>query len=130
MLPKNEKNEDRFDELLKSALKRYHQPLPADFPQRMLDRFEQLEQQRALKKIVRQERALLAACILLPAAAVISGLMFPNLLLVPSQLLEALYLLAKDAAADMAQQWRLWISYAMVAAAVIYAVYEVLLADY
>lgn len=129
MLPENKRNEDRFDELLKNSLKQYHQPVREDFPYQMLKKLEQIEQQNALKKIVRQERALLAAFILLPVAVVIAGLTFPNLLLMPSQLLEILYLLAEEAAANWAQQWQLWIGYAMATAVVIYAVYEVLLVD-
>ena len=129
MQPENKENEDKFDGMLKSALKQYRQPTPANFPQRMLDKLEQFQQQEALRKVVRQERMLLAAFILLPAAVVILVLMFPNLLLVSSQLPETLYLLAKETAANMVQQWRLWTSYAVVAAIMIYAVYEVLLAD-
>jgi hypothetical protein len=129
MLPENRKNEERFDELLTSALKKYRQPVPAGFPQRMLSRLEQFEQQEALRKVVRQERTLLAAFILLPAAVAILVLMFPNLLLMSSQLLETLYLLAKETAANMVQQWQLWTGYAVAAAVAIYAVYEVLLAD-
>jgi hypothetical protein len=129
MQPENRKNEDKFDGILKSALKQYRQPTPANFPQRMLDRLQQFQQQEAIRKVVLQERVLLVAFILLPAAVVILVLMFPNLLLVSSQLLETLYLLAKETAASMVQQWRLWAGYAVIAAVMIYAVYEVLLAD-
>jgi hypothetical protein len=129
MLPENRKNEERFDELLTSALKKYRQPTPAGFPQRMLSRLEQVEQQEAIRKVVRQERMLLAGFILLPAAVVILVLMFPNLFLMSSQLLETLYLLAKETAANMIQQWRLWIGYVMVAAVAVYGIYEILLAN-
>ena len=129
MLSENKNNGDRFDKLLKDALKQYRQPAPADFPQRMLSRLQQFEQQEALRKVVRQERALLAACILLPAAVVILVLMFPSLLLVPSRLLETLYLSVGQITANMAQHWRLCIGYTMAAAVVLYAFYETLLAD-
>jgi hypothetical protein len=129
MLPESRKNKDRFDGLLKDALKQYRQPVPADFPRQMLNKLEQLEQQEALRKVVRQERTLLAAFILLPAGLIAIILAFPGLLLVSSRLLETLYLLASQTAANMAQQWRLWIGYAMVAAVAVYGIYEVLLAD-
>jgi cytochrome b len=129
MPPENKKNGDRFDRLLKDALKQYRQPVPAGFPQQMLSRLQQFEQQEVLRKVVRQERALLAAFVLLPIAGVILVLVFPNLLLVPTQLLEMLYLLAKETAANMIQQWQLWIGYAMAAAAAVYGIYEVLLTD-
>jgi hypothetical protein len=129
MQPENRKNEDKFDGMLKSALKRYRQPTPANFPQRMLDKLEQFQQQEAIRKVVRQERMLLAAFTLLPIAGVILVLIFPNLLLVPTQLYRTIYLLAKETAANMVQQWQLWMGYATVAVVMVYAVYEVLLTD-
>jgi hypothetical protein len=129
MPPENKKNPDRFDKLLKDALKQYRQPVPADFPKLMLSRLQQFEQQEAIKKVIRQERALLAAWILLPISAVILALVFPNLLLLPAQLSQTLYLLAKETAANMVQYWQLWLSYSVIAVVMIYAVYEGLLAN-
>jgi hypothetical protein len=129
MLSENKNNGDGFDKLLKDALKQYRQPTPADFPQRMFGRLQQLQQREALRRIVRQERALLVAFILLPAGVIAIMLAFPGLLLVPSRLLETLYLSAGQIAANMAQHWRLCIGYTMAAAVVIYAFYETLLAD-
>jgi ABC-type multidrug transport system permease subunit len=129
MQTENWEKPDRFDRFLKDALKQYRQPIPAGFPRRMLGRFQQFQQQEALRKVIRQERVSLAAFILLPTAVIISVLIFPNLLLVSSQLQEVLYLLAKETAASMVQQWQLWTGYAVIAAVMIYAVYGVLLAD-
>jgi hypothetical protein len=129
MFAENKQNERRFDEMLKKALKEHREPVRREFARRLLAKILTIEQQKVLAKIVRQERALLAACILLPVIAVISGLIFPSLLLVPSQLLELLYLLGREAAINMAQHWQLWMGYAAVAVVMIYAVYEVLLAD-
>jgi hypothetical protein len=129
MLPKNKQNERRFDEMLKRTLKEHREPVQREFARRLLAKILTIEQQEAIRKVVRQERTLLAAFILLPAAVAISVLMFPNLLLVSSQLPGVLYLLAQETAASMVQQWRLWTGYAVIAAVMIYAVYGVLLAD-
>lgn len=129
MLPENKNNTDKFDKFLKDSLKQYCSPVPADFPKRMLDNLRQFEQQEALRRIIWQERMLLAACILLPVAGIILILMFPNILLVPTQLYEAMCLLTQKAMADIIQQWQLWIYYIMSTIAVLYALYEVLLAD-
>ena len=129
MLPENNKNEYKFDEMLKKSLKKHREPVRQDFAQELLAKIQKLEQQKALAKVVRQERAAWAALILLPIAGVILVLMFPNLLLVSSQLLETLYLLAKETAANMVQQWQLWTGYAVIAAIMIYAVYKILLTD-
>jgi hypothetical protein len=129
MFAENKQNERKFDGMLKKALKEHREPVRREFARRLLAKILTIEQQEAIRKVVRQERMLLAAFILLPAAVIISVLMFPNLLLVSSQLPGVLYLLAKETAANMVQQWQLWTSYAVIAAVMIYAVYEVLLAD-
>lgn len=125
----NEKNTDRFDKFLKESLKQYRPQVPADFPQRMLSRLEQSRQQEALRKVVRQERALLAAFILLPIAGVILVLMFPNVLLILSQLYENIILVVQHTTNSMVQSWQLWAIYTAIAAFLLYAAYEVLLAD-
>ena len=129
MLPENKQNEQKFDQMLKKALKKHCEPIRKDFAHDFLAKIQTVEQQNVLRKVIRQERMLLAACISLPIGAIVMMLVFPNLLLVPTQLLETLYLLAKETAANMAQHWRLWIYYAIAAIAVIYAFYESLLAD-
>jgi ribosomal protein L29 len=129
MFAENKQNERRFDEMLKKALKEHREPVRREFARRLLAKILTIEQQKELKKVIWQERILLAACILLPVAAVILGLVFPNLLLLSLQLPQIIYLLGREAAANMARQWQLWMGYAAVAVIMIYAVYEVLLAD-
>lgn len=122
MPDKNRNKKDNFDKLLTDALKQYRQPAPADFPQKMLSRLEQFEQTQALKKVVWQERALMAAFILFPIAVITAGLMFPNLFLFLLQWPAVLYPIAKQAVAAWSQQWQLWLYYAGAASAAVYAV--------
>jgi uncharacterized membrane protein len=129
MLPENQQNERRFDAMLKKALKEYHEPAQQEFTRRLMDKVQTIEQQRVLKKVIWQERALLAACILLPIAAVILVRIFPALLLLSMQLPGIVYLLLSQVAANIAQQWQLWMGYAAAAVVMMYAVYEILLAD-
>ncbi len=129
MSDKNKKHNDKFDKLLTDALKQYRLSVRPGFPQRMLSKLEQLKQTKALKKVVRQERALLAAFIFLPAAAIALGLMFPNVFLLPSQWPATLYFILKQIAVTWSQQWQLWLSYAVAAGAALYAIYDILLAD-
>ena len=56
MLSENKNNGDGFDKLLKDALKQYRQPTPADFPQRMFGRLQQLQQ--TLQVVVAQRQQL------------------------------------------------------------------------
>jgi uncharacterized membrane protein len=129
MLSENEQNERKFNLMLKKALKQHREPAQQEFVQRLIDKVQTIEQQKVLRRVIWQERMLLAACILLPIAGVILVLMFPNVLLVPVQLYKTIYLLAKETAANMVQQWQLWISYAAVMIVVMYGVHEVMLAD-
>ena len=129
MFAENKQNERRFDEMLKKGLKEHREPVRREFARRLLAKIQTFEQQKVLRRVIWQERISLAAFILLPAAVVILVLMFPNLVLMSSQLLEVLYLLVKETAASMVQQWQLWMGYAAVAVAMIYAAYEILLAD-
>jgi hypothetical protein len=129
MLPENKQNEYKFDEMLKKNLKLHREPIRQEFARRLMAKLLTIEQQNTLKKVIWQERMLLSAFILLPVTVVILMLVFPSLLLSSLQLPQIIYLLMKEAAANIAQQWHLWICYVIAAAAVIYAVYESLLRE-
>lgn len=129
-MAENKQNERRFDEMLKKNLKQHREPVRQEFARRLMAKFLTIEQQKTLKKVVWQERMLLSAFILLPITVVILMLVFPSLLLSSLQLLQIIYLLMREAAANMVQRWHLWIYYVIAAAAVIYAVYETFLAEH
>ncbi len=129
MLSENKNNYDKFDKFLKDSLRQYRPPVPSDFPKQMAGKFQQLEQQRALRKVVLQERLLKAACVLLPIAAAILALIFPDILPATANLYKNISLSAQEAVNHIIQYWQLWAIYAAAAVFVLYAAYEVLLAD-
>ena len=129
MLPENQKNENKFDEILKKALKKHREPIRQDFTQELLAKIRTVEQQKALAKVIRQERAALAAFILLPVGAIAVMFAFPNLAAESAQLLTKLYSLIIQSIESFINQWQLWVSYTLAAAACLYAFYESLLRE-
>jgi hypothetical protein len=128
-MAENNKNEYRFDEMLKKSLKKHREPVRQDFAQELLAKIQKLEQQKVLEKVVREERVLSAAYILLPIAAIVIIFAFPNLAIESARLLAKLYSLIILSAKIFMSHWQLWICYILTAAACLYAFYESLLRE-
>ena len=129
MLPENKQNERRFDEILKKNLKKHREPIRDDFTRELLAKIQKVEQQKALAKVIWQERAALAACILLPIGMITVMFAFPNLVVQSAQLLTKLYSLIIPSIESFINHWQLWIYYILAAAACLYAFYESLLRE-
>jgi len=129
MLPENKQNERRFDEILKKNLKKHREPIRQDFTQELLAKIRIVEQQKALAKVIRQERAALAAFILLPVGATAVMFAFPNLAAESAQLLTKLYSPIIQSIESFINHWQLWVCYILAAAACLYAFYESLLRE-
>ena len=129
MLPENKQNEQTFDQTLKKALK-CHQELPRqEFSEKLIAKIRTIEQQNILRKIVWQERLLLAGFILFPAAAITIIFAYPAVVFEPVRLLAELIPLINMGVGKFVEQWRLWACYAAAAAAAIYAAYDMLPTD-
>jgi hypothetical protein len=129
MLPKNEQNERRFDEMLKKTLKEHREPIQLDFVRRLLAKMQKAEQQKMLAKVVRQERGLLATLILLPVAAIAVIFAFPGMVAEMGRLLTELPPLISQALIIIVKQWQLLAYYALAALACLYAVYQILMPE-
>lgn len=71
-------NEDKFDDMLKQALRRHIEPVPGDFTARMLKRVKESEQQKILARVVMQERLALGGCIAVAVAVIVAAVVFPD----------------------------------------------------
>jgi hypothetical protein len=128
-MAENNKNEHRFDEMLKKNLKQHREPVRQDFAQELGAKIQKVEQQEVLAKVVRQERLAFAAFILLPIGTIAVILGYPNLAIETTRLMTNLYPLIKLAIASFVNHWQLWVCYILAAAACLYAFYESLLAE-
>jgi hypothetical protein len=129
MLPENKQNE-QFDIMLKKALKGYQETIRPEFSEKLIAKVRIIEQQNILRKVILQERLLLAGLILFPIAAITIIFTFPNLTIEPMRLLIKMYpQVINQTIANFAGQWHLWGCYVIAAIAVIYTAYEQLIAD-
>lgn len=71
-------DKDKFDEMLGRSLRGYKEPVPGDFTVRMLERVKEAQQQRALAKVIMQERIALAACIGAAVFSILGAVAFPG----------------------------------------------------
>jgi len=78
----NSKNEDTFDEMLATALRRHAEVVPADFTETMLEQVREAEAKRILLQVVFQERLALAMSVALGAVAIIGAVFFPRRIVV------------------------------------------------
>ena len=74
-----DKLDGQFDENLRRALQKYAEPVPADFAEKILKQIRQAEQQRILARVVLQERAALAGCIVLGVITIVLAAVFPKI---------------------------------------------------
>jgi len=128
-MTENNKIDIRFDEMLKKNLKQHREPVRQDFAQELLFRIQKIEQQNALRKVILQERLSLAAFIFLPLATVIVIFAFPNLIIESARQMTILYSLIIELVKISINHWQLCVYYGLATAAMIYAVYETILAD-
>jgi hypothetical protein len=121
MLPKD--NEAKFDEMLKTSLKNHHESVSGNFTKELLAKVEKLEQQKAIQKVIMQERFSMAVFVLLPLTLIAVIIAFPSLIIETGQLMISLTVQSLEA---VIKQWQMLIYFATIALACLYAVYQML----
>ncbi|HLB72616.1 MAG TPA: hypothetical protein VJJ98_01225 [Sedimentisphaerales bacterium] len=76
-MPADNRNEDKFDEMLSAALRRHCEAVPVDFTERMLEQVRELHGNRVLAQVVLQERLALTASVVLGGLAILGAVFFP-----------------------------------------------------
>jgi hypothetical protein len=71
-------NEDKFDEILRRALRGHTEPVPSDFTAGLLRQIEQAQERRILAQVVLEERLALVGCILLGIIIISAAVVFPG----------------------------------------------------
>ena len=76
-MPANNRNKDKFDEMLGAAMRRHREAVPGDFTERMLEQVRELQARRVLAQVVLQERLALSASIVFGGLAILGAVFFP-----------------------------------------------------
>ena len=72
------RQDDKFDKMLRGALRARSQPVRSGFADKVLKQVQALDEQKILAKVILQERLALAVCIIVPAAAAVVIFAFPQ----------------------------------------------------
>ena len=130
MSANNSQYENRFDKMLKTALRARSQHVPGDFADNVLKQIQTLDEQKILAKVVLQERLALAACITIPLAATAAIFTWPQILTTAWTGLQSLfYGIAKQFALMTNHDWQFCVVLVAVAGFAAYSVFDLLFAD-
>ncbi|OQA03324.1 MAG: hypothetical protein BWY69_00532 [Planctomycetes bacterium ADurb.Bin401] len=122
-------NDKTFDQILQKGLKKYNEPINNHFAQELLARIEKIEQQKALRRVLIQEKASLAAFILLPIIIIAMMIVFASVIANAGNLITGLvpsiFVLLKL----MIKQWQMIVYYSTAALICLYVLYQTLAAE-
>ncbi len=130
MSANNSQYEDRFDKMLKTALRAHVEHVPGDFADNVLKQVQALDEQKILAKVILQERLALATCITVPLAAAVAIFAYPQILTTAWTGLQSLFYSIAKQIALMPQYDGLFgvVTVAVIGFAV-YSVFNLLFAD-
>ncbi len=130
MSANNSQYEDRFDKMLKGALRARSEPVRSDFTNHVLKQVQALDEQKILAKVILQERLALATCITVPLAATAAIFAYPQILTTAWTGLQSLfYGIAKQFALMTQHDWQFCVALVAVAGFAAYSVFDLLFAD-
>jgi hypothetical protein len=130
MSANNSQYEDRFDKILKGALRARSQHVRSDFTDKVLKQVQTLDEQKILAKVILQERLALAACITIPLATTAAIFAWPQILTTAWTGLKSLfYGIAKQIALMPQYDWQFYLVLIAVAGFAAYSVFDLLFAD-
>lgn len=124
MLPEN-----NFDAMLKKNLKNHKEYIRGDFADELLTRIELFQKQKALRKVILQERALAAVRFLILAGSLICIFFFHELVAKPGQILVNSYPLLLFALKAVIHNWKIFSIYIFTFLICLYGLYESFIAE-
>jgi hypothetical protein len=124
MLTDKSNCEDAFDKMLKSGLKKHIEPDRPDFKEGLLRQIETRRQQKILAEIVFEERLALAGCIILPLAAVITFLFFPEIPRAVSGWVQSLFSISSQMVLSYVSEIQLWYVFIIITGIAIYYIFD------
>jgi hypothetical protein len=124
MLTDKSNCEDAFDKMLRCGLKKHIEPDRPDFGERLLRQIETRRQQKILAEIVFEERLALAGCIILPLAAVITFLFFPEIPRAVSGWVQSLFSISSQMVLSYVSEIQLWYVFIIITGIAIYYIFD------
>lgn len=125
----DEFSQDKFGKILRDALSKSPETPSPDFADNLLKRIQTDQRQKALAKVILQERLSLASCILLPIVGLMVVCVFPQLVVRLFTLVQNLYDTFLQTGSTVQYQWPLWAALILLAGFAIYSVCDLLLTD-
>jgi hypothetical protein len=122
MLPEN--NDIKFDEMLKKSLKNHHEIVPDDFASELSAKVEKIEKQKALNKVIAQERLSLAGFFILPLMIIGLMIAFPSLITNSGRIISQVHHLICQSLEIIIARWQLFAYYCLALLACLYAFYQ------
>lgn len=124
MLTDKSNYEDAFDKMLANSLKKHIEPDRPDFAERLLRQIELSRQKKILALIVFEERLALAGCIVLPLAAVITFLFFPQITLSISGWVQNLFAISIHRGLNYVSAIHLWYVFIIISGIALYCIFD------
>lgn len=122
-------NDKTFDQILQKGLKKYNEPVNNHFAQQLLTRIEKIEQQKTLRGVLIQEKASLAAFILLPIIIIAMMIAFPSIIANAGNLITGLVPSIFALLKLLIKQWQMIVYYSTAALICLYVLYQTLAAE-
>jgi anti-sigma factor RsiW len=120
-------NEDKFDESLRRALRSSCKAVvPADFTNKMLRQIREAEKQKALTRVVLQERLALAGCIVFGFAAVVAAVFLPSIVDSLAEQADSLVNKIRQTTETISVDWQVYAAYIGVSGFAVYGFVDLL----
>jgi hypothetical protein len=120
---------DEFDIMLRQALQRYVEPVPADFTDRISEQIKEAEEREILARVVMEERFALAGCVVLGIMTIVAVAVFPDIVASFRELVETSVRRAAQAIETVHYGWHLYTVFVGVLGVIAYGLMDLLVSD-
>ena len=121
--------EDKFGEMLSTALQKHTEPTPVDFTAEMLKQIREAEQRRILARVILQERLALAGCIAMVIITIVIVALFPSIAESFTGQVAVLASKITKTVEVIGYEWKLYAVFAIVFGFAVYSLVDLLTGD-
>jgi len=125
----NKSNKEKLDEMLRRALPRHTEPVPAHFTHKLLTQLRETEERRILARVILEERLSIAGCVAVATIAIVAALVFPSIAESFTNQIEAFVYKMSEAVEAVSRQWLFHTAFAGALAFAVYSLVDLLAGD-